>query len=199
MPSLPDQIASSFTEYWAIVAGSLIVATYAKRRFNEPTFPSCKALPQAVEPLRYLFLKPQYRRARWAYVVLTLMLYVLIVLPGPVIINIVGIDQKTFPPQAWSLLIALVLVGLLPNSSNFKWIFDLEQELRRFVHEHYLVPRRVEETITLLQDVSFQPPASYIASLPNTLRAKIYDGLKAPTNSLAHRWARVTMLMELQS
>jgi hypothetical protein len=198
MPNLPDQaeIAKAFAESWSIIVGCVIVVTYAKRRFNEPSGSNSKALPQAVEPLRYLFLKPQYRRARSAYLVASVALYLLLLLPGPIVVSMLSIDEKILPPQAWALLIALVLVGLVPNSSNFKWVLVIEEELRRIVHEHYFVPKGVEETIALLQDVSYDPPAAQVDKLSPTVRTKILEGLKAPTSSVAHRWARARMLIE---
>ena len=36
-----------------------------------------------MEPLRYLFLKPAYQKARFAYVTGLLLLYALLVAPGP--------------------------------------------------------------------------------------------------------------------
>ena len=49
--------------------GVLIVLTYAWQRFNEPSFPNEETLPRTVEPLRYLFLKPAYAKARLLYLV----------------------------------------------------------------------------------------------------------------------------------
>ncbi|WP_414475457.1 hypothetical protein [Microvirga sp. M2] len=189
------EMVHSFAEYWSIVAGCVVVLTYAKRRFNEPSGTNSKALPQAVEPLRYLYLKSQYKTARAVYVLASVVLYLLLLLPGPLIMSVSNIDPKIFPPQAWALLVALVLVGFVPNTANFRWVLTIEEELRRFVHERYFVPRRVEETISLLQDVSYDPPSAQTEMLPAPLRAAIFDGLKAPTNSLAYRWARTRMLM----
>ena len=62
--------------------GVLIVLTYAWQRFDEPSFPKEETLPRTVEPLRYLFLKPAYAKARLFYLLGLLGLYVLLLLPG---------------------------------------------------------------------------------------------------------------------
>ena len=197
MMNITNQLTSFVGQYWAVILGAMIVASYAKKRFNEPSFPNRKALPQAVEPLRYLFLKSQYRRARSAYTIASVFLYLALLLPGAAIASIFQVDPKTVPPEAWALGIALVLVGLLPNSPKLQWILWFEEELRRSVHERSLVPGRVEETIALLQDVSYEPPTSQFGMLPEDTRTIVREGLSAPAGSLVHRWARATALMEL--
>ena len=62
--------------------GVLIVLTYAWQRFNEPSFPNEETLPRTVEPLRYLFLKPAYAKARLLYLVGLLVLYALLAFPA---------------------------------------------------------------------------------------------------------------------
>jgi hypothetical protein len=64
MADTPEHVALSFGQYWAAVMGLVIVTVYAWERFNEPSFPNRETLPSAVVPLRYLFLRPQYPRAR---------------------------------------------------------------------------------------------------------------------------------------
>ena len=70
--------------------GVLIVLTYAWQRFDEPSFPKEETLPRTVEPLRYLFLKPAYAKARLSYLVGLLVLYVLLVLPGQSMVGALG-------------------------------------------------------------------------------------------------------------
>ena len=62
---------SSFEHYWSVFffLGLLVVMAFAWQRFNQPSFPNQRALPRAVDPLRYLFLKPAYRKARLTYLV----------------------------------------------------------------------------------------------------------------------------------
>ena len=67
-----DHDLSFFTFFFL---GFWVVVAYAWQRFNEPSFPNQQALPRAVEPLRYLFLRPTYRKARLTYVVGLLLLY----------------------------------------------------------------------------------------------------------------------------
>ena len=192
MTNLPE-VTNIIGQYWSAVVGLLIVAAYARQRFNEPTFPNRETLPQTVAPLRYLFLPPAYERARRIYILGSLLLYVLLLLPGRQIIEIFGIDAK-FPPQAWELLVALLLVGLLPTT-NIKWIIMIEEQLRRYVHEWFLVPDGVNKAIAVLEDAPYDPPASQLEAVPDTQREKLQADLKLGRGSLRYRWARATMLM----
>ena len=194
MTSPAEQITSLVGEFWAVLAGLLIVATYAGQRFNEPTFPNRETLPHTVAPLRYLFLKPTYERARRTYVAASLLLYGLLLVPGPEVIAVLGIDAKNFPPQAWALLVALLLVGLLPTA-QVKWIMTIEESLRRGVHEWFLVPDGVKKTIAVLEDAPYQPPASQWEAVPDAERAGLEADLRQKRISLRYRWARATMLM----
>ena len=78
MSFVPDHFLSIF-----FVIGLLTVAAFAWRKFDEPSFPDRDALPQAVEPLRYLFLRSGYHKARVTYVLVSLFLYSIFVWPGP--------------------------------------------------------------------------------------------------------------------
>ncbi len=176
--------------------GLLVVAAYAWQRFNEPSFPNREALPHTLDPLRYLFLKPAYRRARLVYVSVSLTLYIMLVLPGPKIVAALGTNgAKDFPPEAWALAVALVLVGLVPNS-NVKWLTMVEDWLRRGVHAWFLVPDGIVRTIAVLEDARYEPPPSQLNAIQMPLRESLRTELRSPTNSLRYRWARATMLME---
>ena len=52
--------------YWSVFFffGLLVVTAFAWKRFNEPSFPNQESLPRAVDPLRYLFFKSAYQKAR---------------------------------------------------------------------------------------------------------------------------------------
>ena len=179
------------------VIGLLVVMAYAWQRFNEPSFPDREALPRTVDPLRYLFLRPTYRRARLVYVAGLIALYVLFVAPGPTMIDTLGdLGFKDFPPKAWALLIALVLTGVGVAPASVKWLNIIEEWLRRWVHAWFLVPDGVERTIGVLEDARYDPPESQLALVSNSAtRQRLQDDLKAPTGSLRYRWARVAVLM----
>ncbi|MCA6114231.1 hypothetical protein J6524_04715 [Bradyrhizobium sp. WSM 1738] len=193
MTNLPEPISNIIGEYWSALIGCMIVVAFARQRFNEPTFPNRETLPQTVAPLRYLFLPSAYERARRTYIIASLLLYGLLLLPGRQVIEIFGIDAK-FPPQAWALLVALLLVGLLPTTS-IKWIIMIEEQLRRHVHEWYLVPDGLKKTIAVLEDAPYEPPASQLEAMPDAQRERLQADLKLGRGSLRHRWARATMLM----
>jgi hypothetical protein len=194
MTNLSEHIANFIGHYWSALVGSLIVAAYARQRFNEPTFPNREALPHTVAPLRYLFLRSTYQRARRTYILASLLLYGLLVLAGPQVASVFRIDDKSFPPEAWALLVALLLVGLLPTTS-IKWITMIEEQLRRWVHEWFLVPDGVKKTIGVLEDAPYEPPASQLEAIPDAQRERLEADLKLKRGSLRYRWARATMLM----
>ena len=190
MSIVPEHFRSAF-----FVLGLLVVLAYAWKQFNEPSFPNKATLPQAVAPLRYLFLRPSYRRARFTYVVVSVLLYCLLVWPGPAMVPLLGeLGAKDFPAEAWALIVALVLVGLIPNS-NQKWLTSVEEALRRSVHAWFLVPSGIVGTIGVMEDATYDPPASQLETLPCSLLDKLRNDLKLPAHTLQHRCARAAMLM----
>ena len=176
--------------------GLIAVGAYAIRRFNEPSFPNNEALPSTTEPLRYLFLKREYRRARLTYVVASLILYTALIWPGPSIVPKLGIvGLKEADTDTWALIVALVLVGVMPNIS-VKWLGLVEENLRRVIHSRFLVPDGTIRMIESLKYAHYEPRASLLSSLSESRRASLHRDLQAPQNTLSHRWARATMLME---
>jgi hypothetical protein len=184
--------------YWSafFFLGLLVVTAFAWRQFNEPSFPNHEALPRTVDPLRYLFLKPAYRKARFTYVVVLLLLYAVLVAPGPKIVpalGVVGIEK--FPDEGWALLAALIItgVGLAPDS--WKWFHKVEELVRQWVHAWFLVPDGIERTIGILEDAQYEPTPSQLALLQNPRKDKVQEDLKCAPESLRYRWARATILV----
>ena len=191
-------MSSTLEHYLSIIVflflGSWVVVAYAWQRFNEPSFPNQQTLPRTVDPLRYLFLKPAYQKARFMYVAGLLALYAILVAPGSSILPAMGASGfQGFPPQAWSLLVALFLVGLAPNSA--KWLNVIEELLRRWVHAWFLVPDGIERTIALLEDLRYNPPASQLNYVHGDQRDRFRDDLNLPPETLQYRWARATILV----
>ncbi len=185
--------------FWSIffLIGLLVVMAYAWQRFNEPSFPQRETLPRTVDPLRYLFLRSTYGKARWAYVAGLIVLYALFVAPGPTMIEALGdVGFKDFPPKAWALLVALVLTGVGVAPASVKWLNILEEWLRRWVHAWFLVPDGIERTIGVLEDARYDPPPSQLSLVESpATRERLQENLKAPTGTLRYRWARAGVLM----
>jgi hypothetical protein len=177
--------------------GLLVVMAYAWQRFDEPSFPQRENLPHTVDPLRYLFLRSTYGKARWAYVAGLIGLYGLLVAPGPTVIGALGnVGFKDFPPKAWALLIALVLTGVGTAPASVKWLNGVEEWLRRWVHGWFLVPDGIQRTIGVLEDARYDPPPSQLSLVENpATRERLQENLKAPTGTLRYRWARTAVLM----
>lgn len=175
-------------QFWSIffLIGLLVVMAHAWTHFNEPSFPQRETLPRTVDPLRYLFLRSTYVKARLAYVVGLIVLYVLFVAPGPTMIGALGdVGFKEFPPKAWALLIALVLTGVGSAPASVKWLNVLEEWLRRWVHSWFLVPYGLERTIGVLEDARYDPPPSQLSLVENSAtRERLQENLKAPTGTL---------------
>lgn len=184
--------------YWSVFFffGLLVVTAFAWKRFNEPSFPHQDSLPRTVDPLRYLFFKSAYQKARLTYLVALLLLYVLLVAPGPKIAPALGtVGAKDFPAEGWALLAALILtgVGLAPDS--LKWLNTVEELLRHWVHEWFLVPDGVERTIGVLEDARYEPPPSQLDLLQSPRKEKTQEDLRSPPETLRYRWARATLLV----
>ena len=175
--------------------GVLIVAAYARQRFNEPTFPHRETLPRTVEPLRYLFLKPAYTKARLLYLVGLLVLYALLVLPGQSMVGALGGPGKGLSPQAWPLLIALILTGLGTAPTSVKWLNILEEQLQLWVHAWYLVPDGIRSTIAVLDDARYDPPVGQLNFLQGPLKEKCQEDLHLARGTLSYSWARATILV----
>jgi Protein of unknown function (DUF2384) len=186
-------------QFWSIffLIGLLVVMAYAWQRFDEPSFPQRENLPNTVDPLRYLFLRSTYGKARWAYVAGLIGLYGLLVTPGPTVIGALGdVGFKDFPPKAWALLIALVLTGVGAAPTSVKWLNFVEEWLRRWVHAWFLVPDGIERTIGVLEDARYDPSPSQLSLVENpTTRERLQENLKAPSGTLRYRWARTAVLM----
>lgn len=180
------------------VIGFIVVTAYAWQRFDEPSFPNQETLPHVVEPLRYLFLGPTYRRARLTYVFFSLLLYSLLVLPGPGIVKALaplGATDANFPIQVWALMVALFLVGVAPNS-NIQWLTMIEARLRRFVHSFFLVPDGALRTIAVLDDARYTPPQWLCEAVGDPAKSRLLADLKLGAAQPEYRWARATMILE---
>jgi hypothetical protein len=176
--------------------GVLVVLTYAWQRFNEPSFPNDETLPRTVEPLRHLFLKPAYGKARLLYLAGFLSLYTLLVIPGPSMLGALGApDPKDgLSPQAWPLLIALVLTGLGAAPTPVKWLNIIEEQLRRWIHAWFLVPDGIKTTIAVLEDARYDPPAGQLSFVQGVHREGYQEDLRSP-GTLRSGWARATILV----
>jgi hypothetical protein len=178
------------------VVGVLVVITFTWQRFNEPSFPNRKTLPRTLFPVRYLFLRSGYRRARLTYVGAMLLLYCILVAPGPKIAPLLSAQAtKEFPPEGWALLAALILtgVGLVPDS--FRWLNKIEDQLRQWVHEWFLVPDGVERTIGILEDAPYELPASQLKLVEIQDKERLQQDLKSAPGTLLYRWGRATALI----
>jgi energy-coupling factor transporter transmembrane protein EcfT len=184
--------------YWSafFLLGLLVVTAFAWRQFNEPSFPSHQALPRTVDPLRYLFLKAAYRKARFIYLFALLLLYALLVAPGPKIVPALGaVGIEKFPDEGWALLAALIItgVGLAPDS--WKWFHKVEELLRQWIHAWFLVPDGIERTIGVLEDAQHEPTPSQLALLQSSRKERVQEDLKCLPETLRYRWARATILV----
>ncbi len=170
--------------------GVLVIVVYAWPQFNKPSFQTEATLPRTVDPLRYLFLKSSYARARFTYVAISILLYFVLVSAGPPLAPIVNVK---YDPATWPLLISLVLVGVMPN---LKWLTAIEEFVRRTVHAWFLVPEGVLGTIAVLEDTNYEPSQDQLEAVTNpALRSKVCKELRLPVSTLQYRWARASMLM----
>ena len=193
------QVAPPGYSWPFVVIGLLVVAAYAWQRFNEPSFPKEKALPRTLDPLRYLFLKPAYRRARYVYLIATVLLYLILLAAGPSMVHVLNpAGSKDFPADAWALLIALFLTGMSSfgdASASLKWLNMIEERLRRWVHAWFLVPAGTERTIAILQDTSYVPSEAQLNLVPRTIRERVREDLKLPSGTSRYARARAATLI----
>ena len=176
--------------------GALVVLCYSWQRFDEPSFPNeGDAARHTVDPIQYLFAGRAYQRARLIYLCGAMLLYALLILPGPQVANLFPGASQANLSETWPLLVALVLVGLMPNS-NIEWLMVIERRLRRSVHEFFLVPTGIVRTISVLEYANYEPPAIVLEAIPGGLREKLLKDLDAFKGSLEYKWARATLLLE---
>jgi hypothetical protein len=180
-------------QYIYIAIGLIVVVCYSWQRFDEPSFPNEETLPHAVEPIQYLFTGRAYQRARLIYLCGAVALYILLILPGPQLAKLIpGASQSL---EAWPLLVALILVGFMPNS-QIEWLMVVERRMRRSVHELFLVPTGIERTIGVLEYANYDPPASVLNGIADSAREKLQQDLGASKGSLEYKWARATLILE---
>jgi hypothetical protein len=175
--------------------GALVVLCYSWQRFDEPTFPNEETLPHTVEPIQYLFAGRAYQRARVIYLGGAALLYFLLILPGPQVAQLFPGAAQANLSETWPLLMALVLVGVVPNS-NIEWLKVIERRLRRTVHEFFLVPSGIVRTISILEYAKYDPPASVLDAIPDSVRQRLLKDLDSFKGSLEYKWARATLLLE---
>lgn len=189
---MPDSVECTY-----IAIGLIVFLCYSWQRFDEPSFPNEETLPHAVEPIQYLFTGRAYQRARFVYLCGAVLFYALLILPGPQIAKILpGATQPSFSLEAWPLLVALILVGFVPNS-NMEWLTVVERRLRRGVHEFFLVPTGIVRTIGVLEYADYDPPANVLTGVgPDNLREKLQNDLGAHKGSLEYKWARATLILK---
>lgn len=172
--------------------GSVVVLGYSLQHFNEPSFPNQEHLPHTLSPLRYMFLKAAYQRARLTYVAAALLVYGLLVALGhDVVSNFIGAGSN----QSWPLAVALIMTGASAVPPALKWLNKIEDLIRQWVHTWFLVPDGVERTIGVLEDADYRPSAAQLHAVSSPLREQIKANLELPRTSLNYRWARVSMLM----
>jgi hypothetical protein len=175
--------------------GALVVLCYSWQRFDEPTFPNEETLPHTVEPIQYLFAGRAYQKARLIYLGGAGLLYFLLILPGPQVAQLFPGAAQANLSETWPLLMALVLVGVVPNS-NIEWLKVIERRLRRTVHEFFLVPSGIVRTISILEYAKYDPPASVLDAIPDSVRQRVLKDLDSFKGSLEYKWARATLLLE---
>src|SRR5438874_5704335 len=181
--------------YWSVffVFGLLVVTAFAWKRFDEPSFPNQESLPRTVDPLRYLFFKSAYQKARLTYLFALLLLYTLLVAPGPKIAPAVGtVGVKDIPAEGGALLAALILTGVGLAHDSLKRLHTVEEMLRHWVHEWFLVPDGVERTIGVLEDARYEPPPSQLDLLQSPRKERVQADLKSAPETLRYRWAMDT-------
>ena len=186
---------SFFEHYWSIFFffGFVVVLAFAWQRFNEPSFPNQETLPRTVEPLRYLFLKPAYQKARFAYVTGLLLLYALLVAPGPKIVPALGeFGFKDFPPRGLGAVGCPLLDrrwGWRPAASSGSTSLRNTCDAGCTLGSSY--PYGVERTIGVLEDARYEPPQSQLNLVQSPLREKLQEDLRlAPGNAEASLGAR---------
>ena len=195
-----DRFASVFD--WPYVLGFLVVLIFAVNKFDEPTFDSRQPLPQTLDPLRCFFLNGAYSRARAAYVALSLIAYTLLAMTAPAVAALLPDVAKNvpFPDAAYALLVALLLVGLVPNTGALK-IDKIEEMTRRLIHRWYFVPSGVERAVQQLKYAPFNPTAEMVDVAAARFAPAIFDRQRASrsngriTGSPQDRWFRATVLV----
>jgi hypothetical protein len=178
------------------VVGVLVVITFAWQRFNEPSFPNRKTLPRTLFPVRYLFLRSSYQRARLTYVGAMLLVYCILVPLGPKVAPFLStLNTKEFPPEGWALLAALIWTGVGRVPDSFRWLNKIEDQLRQWVHEWFLVPDGVERTVGILEDAPYELPASQLNLVEIQDKETLQQDLKSAAGTLLYRWGRATALI----
>ncbi len=181
----------------------VVVFFFSMTKFNESTI--AKDEDDLISQLlpRFLATSEQYSRALMIYLAAMSAIVVVLSLLGPRVAYLGAVnlpDAALGPvklpdaPDVLPLIIALVMVGMLPN---VPWLQELERQLRRFAHERAFIPTTARATAERLATAEFDF-SSYEAD--DVLGSCAMRGVErtdfvAPRDSIEYSWARLSCLL----
>jgi len=177
----------------SLLLAVLIILIFAARRFDEATMtpdprdPTTQLLP------RFLANRRQYVNGRLLYVGGLITVLVCFSALGPRALAI-GQDEVPDAPYTLPLVVALVIVGVLPN---FPVVQQVELALRRFAHERAFIPqsaRAIAERIAAATFDFSQYAQPEVLANPS-MRGVLEEDFLARRGSLERNWAKLSSLL----
>jgi hypothetical protein len=187
----------SFYYFLALAAGALIVFLFSYNKFGETAVDDDDLVVQF--PTKYLATREEFARAMIVYMATMMVALGVFSLLGPSALTLAGGSVPTAATHALPLLVALILVGVIPN---FPLLREIERNLRRFAHERAYIPAAARATAEKMAVADFdfgRYDKDLIFAEPSMVNVKRSD-LSRPRGSLEYCWARLCALSyEMQS
>jgi uncharacterized protein (DUF2384 family) len=199
-PSSPVQFGVTLDQasiyfFICLCAAIALVILFCRKKFNEPSVERNEEDYVSQLLPRHLATREEYSKGLLIYMGSMAFTVLMLALIGPKPLSVFGVN---IPPEignaAVPLLVALVLVGILPNVPVLQ---EIEKWLRRYAHEQAFIPTAARATAEKLSAADFDF-AAY--DKKEVLDAAEMHGVKSSDfqrsrRSLEHSWARLSCLV----
>ncbi len=172
----------------------LIVVAFSGPKFGEPAFVKkdddfvTHFLPAE------LTTKRDYYRALFIYVAFLVSVLVVLSLVGPSPLAALGITKAPNAPDALPIFLALLIVGLLPNTPVIR---GLELSIRKFAQARAFIPQKARVLLARLAAANFDFTQYSNSTVMHSiwLRGVEAEDFDSDRGTLEYSWARLSCLL----
>jgi hypothetical protein len=178
-----------------LAVGLIVVALHAHAKFAETTIRREQGDGDYIAQFlpRYLATREEYARAQIGYLMSMAAILVALSIIGPPLFTALAPDLAVRYNPVAPLIVALILVGVLPN---LPWLAGIEWQVRRFWHERAYIPKGTRAAADTLRACGFDFSAYRLAAVlaGADMRGVELSDFAAPRGSVEYGWARLSCL-----